>query len=355
MGLAAALLWGLGPLATPSQVELRWESVAGCPDSAVIAEDLDTVLGAGARAHVAEVTGRLAGERGAYVLHLEVALAGHRERRELRANDCALLSRAGVLVVAVTIDALATSASVQAIRSTPPGDTAQLPAAAGRVPEPDPRTPGSHVAVEPRASARVRPRGEPPEPRAAPRASLAKPDEPARSRARGGTLAAHAGVATGMTPGITGGLEVELAWRLGPVRLAAAGFHWFARATELQPGAGIQAALSGGSLRGCVVFTRARLEVPLCAGLDLAAMHGGGIGPSLTPPRDVSDLFVGVAAGAGLTVWVAKRFALQARAEGVLGARRPAMSLQIADEAREAFRIPPVSVRLVAGPLFRLW
>jgi hypothetical protein len=157
-----------------------------------------------------------------------------------------------------------------------------------------------------------------------------------------------------MTPGIAGGLEGELAWRLGPVRLAAAGFHWFPRSTELQPQAGIQAALSGGSLRGCLAFARTRLEVPLCAGLDLAAMHGGGIGSSVQP-RPVSALWVGLAAGAGVTVWVVERFALQARAEGVLGVWRPAMFLEVDGEPREVFRMPPVGVRLLVGPLVRLW
>lgn len=345
MLLAAALLVGLGSAAgrSPGPVELRWETVAGCPDRAAIREVLDTMLIDDPSRVEAEVTGRLAMERGAYVLHLEVALAGQREVRELRANDCALLSRAGVLVVAVTLDALATVTAV---------DTRAVQASAddaGLVPPPVPAPPDERSTGEPRPSTRSRSTAASPVPASAPR-----PRQPSPSRAGGATLAAGAGVSGGLTPAITGGLEGELGWRRGPLRLALAGFHWFSRSTALQPGVGIEAALSGGSLRGCAAFERGRLEVPLCAGLDLAAMHGGGSG-SAVQRRDVLDLWVGVAAGAGIAFWPTRRLGLEARAEGVLGARRPAMFLVIDGQAREAFRMEPVAVRLLAGPIVRLW
>jgi hypothetical protein len=146
----------------------------------------------------------------------------------------------------------------------------------------------------------------------------------------------------------------ELGWRRGSLRLALAGFHWFSRSIDLQPQVGIEAALSGGSLRGCLAFERARLEVPLCAALDLAAMHGGGTG-SAVRRRAATDLWVGVAMGTGLSFWVTRRLALQARLEGVLGARRAAMFLVEDGEPREVFRMPPVGVRLFAGPVVRLW
>jgi len=328
MILEAALLGSFGA------VDLRWESAAGCPDATAVGRDLDTLLHEDARAPRAEVTGRVAAERGAYVLHLEVALAGRREARELRASDCAVLARAGVLVAAVTLDALATAAAVDALAVSAPERPVNLPPTS-TVPEPLPRARPGSVAEPPDSNAEV-------------------PESPTTRPPQSGTLAASAGLSQGMTPGLAGGIEGQLGWRRGALRLFVGGFHWFSRSTELEPEVGIEAALSGGSLRGCAAFERARLEVPVCAGIDLAAMHGGGSGRAVRP-RPVIDLWVGVAAGAGLVYWATRRFALQARVEGVLGARRPAMYLVIDDEPHEAFRMPPVGLRLLAGPLVRLW
>lgn len=327
MLLVAALVSILGA------VELRWESAAGCPDAAVVGRDLDALLGERPREDAAEVTGRLEADQSAYVLRLEVARAGRREARELRANDCAVLTRAGVLVVAVTVDALAATAAVDAGAGAAPED------AAGRVPEPVVVAPGP-----PPRSTTV----------AEPRPSAAAFDLRPRSRRGSATLAASAGIAQGMTPGVAGGIAGQLGWRRGGVQLEAAAFHWFSRSTALRPAVGIESALSGASLRGCVAFERARLEVPLCTGIDLAAMHGGGVGAAVQR-RDALDLWVGVAAGAGLAFWPIRRLALRAQAEGVLGARRPAMYLVIEGEPQEVFRMPPVGVRLVVGPMIRLW
>jgi hypothetical protein len=330
MLLEAAFLTSLGA------AELRWDSVAGCPDAAAVARELGALVREDVGPGTAEVEGRLAAERGAYVLRLEVAMGGRREARELRANDCVVLTRAGVLVAAVTLDALATAAAVNA--------------GAAAAPEP-------LVTVAPPTSARVDPfpRERPTsEPRVTTQPRSRPADRTPTRTPSGGTLAASAGVAQGMTPGVTGGLEGQLGWRRGALRLAVGGFHWFSRTAEVELEVGVEAALSGASLRGCVAFERARLEVPVCAGVDLAAMHGGGVGDAVVR-RDANDLWVGVAAGAGLVFWGTRRFALQARAEGVLGARRPAMYLEIEGEPRVAFRMPPVGVRLLVGPMIRLW
>lgn len=330
MLLAAALLTSLGA------AEVRWDSVAGCPDAAAVAHELDGLVREDVAAGAAAVDGRLAPEQGAYVLRLEVAVGGRREARELRANDCVVLTRAGVLVAAVTLDALATATAVDAGMAATPEPLVDAPPPSSAADGPSPR---ERPASEPRGTT---------EPDAG------SPDRATTRTPSGGTLAASAGVAQGMTPGVTGGLEGQLGWRRGALRLAVGGFHWFSRTTELELDVGVEAALSGVSLRGCVAFERARLEAPLCAGVDLAAMHGGGTGDAVVR-RAASDLWVGVAAGTGIVFWGTRRVALQARVEGVLGARRPAMFLEIDGERREAFRMAPVGVRLLIGPMIRLW
>lgn len=343
MWLAAAILWGFGSLGEPTRVDLRWETVPGCPDRTRVGEELSTLLGAGTQQDASEAVGRLTGDRGSYRLHLEVVVAGQREVRELRANDCTVLSRAGVLVVAVTLDALATARLVDS--ASEPIEAAELQVSL--VPEPvaapatgaEPRTPAAPVREESPVDVTASGPGSGPGPRA---------------WARGATLGVGGGVSGGLTPGLAGGLEGELGWRLGPARITAAGFHWFSRSIELQPGVGIEAALSGGSIRGCLAFERARVEVPMCMGLDLAAMHGGGIG-SAVRRRDVLDLWVGASAGTGVVAWVSARIALWARADAVLSLRRTAMDLQIEGASREVFRMAPVATRLLIGPMVRLW
>lgn len=354
MLLAAALLSIFGA------VELRWESAAGCPDAAAVDRDLRALLGERPRGDAAEVTGRLVAGQGAHahVLHLEVVLAGRREARVLRANDCTVLTRAGVLVAAVTVDALAAAAAVDA---RPAAAADDVPVA---VPEPAAVSPdasavgGARAAVGPSSvevpSGPADARADELSPRSTPPAEPPPSALRSQPRRRGATLAASAGIAQGMTPGVAGGVAGALGWRRGALRLVAGGFHWFSRRAELRPEVGIESALSGAALRGCVAFARARLEVPLCAGLDLAAMHGGGVG-AMVQRRDVRDLWIGVAAGTGLSFWPTRRFALQAQVEGVLGARRPAMYLLIGGEPQEAFRMPPVGLRLWVGPVLALW
>ena len=91
------------------------------------------------------------------------------------------------------------------------------------------------------------------------------------------------------------------------------------------------------------------------AGVLVAAVTVDALAGSAVRRRAVADLWVGVAAGTGIAFWATRRFALQARVEGVLGARRPAMFLVIDGEPREAFRMLPVGARLLVGPLVRLW
>ncbi len=350
------LLWGMGPVAKPVELELRWATAPGCPHATVLRDQLDDLLAVSAPGRSsASASGRLEAEGDGYVLHLEVSASGGHEDRRLRAKDCSVLTTAGALVIAVTVDALATETAVEQQRrslaepavpdgpvvpaepAAPAGDTRLIPGA-GVPPAP---IPARAEPVEPSSSTESL---EPPR-RTSPRTPRWK---------RGGTLGASGAVAMGLTPGITGGFEVGIGWRIGPVRWVAAGYHWLSRSTELRSEVGVRSALSGASIRSCLAFERARLEVPLCLGLDLAAMHGAGDGTSVRA-QPVRDLWVGSSAGSGLVGWLTDRFALQARVDLVLGLRRPAMFLNIGGTPTEAFRMSPVAARLLVGPVVRLW
>ncbi|MCX4243544.1 hypothetical protein [Paraliomyxa miuraensis] len=343
MWLAAAILWGLGSPGEPPGVELQWETVPGCPEQVVVEQELLELLDASPSRDVVQVRGRLTGERGAHRLRLEVVVADRREARTLVAGDCMALSRAGVLVVAVTVDALTTAWRVE--NAAEPRE-AQPVVPPPSVPDLEPRPPPERTALEPRPTVAT----EGAEPSAADRVEGSTlPRWP-----RGGTLSAGGGASIGLTPGLAGGLEGALTWRIGAARLSAAGFHWFSRTTELQPEAGVEAALFGGSLRGCLAFERARWEAPLCTSVELAAMHGGGTGTAVRR-REVLALWVGGSVGLGLDLALSARFGLWARVDAVLSMRRPAMFLVVEGQPREAFRISPVGARLFIGPCVRLW
>lgn len=380
MRIAAALVGALivpapanALTTTPStdapRVELRWTSVAGCPSSRAVADQLQALLGTTAQpTGTARARGRLRDSIDAYVLHLEVEVADRREIREIQAADCTLLTRAGVLVIAVTVDALQTEASTN--RRPPaspalddvPGPPIQIP----RPPEPRPIPPPPERSTQGRAASSSPPAPRTPAelvdtastddrsiPASASWAAAPAPDS-ARRWTHGVTVGVGAGGATGMVPGLTAGFEGQLGWRIGPLLLTAAGYHWLARPLPLAPQIGIESALSGGHLGVGAVLGPARLEVPLSVGVDLAAMHGRGVGAQVQP-NEARDLWVGLAIGTGLWGWLSPRLALYAQIAGTLSIRRPAMQLSFDGEAREAFRLPPVGARLVVGPLFRIF
>ena len=351
MWLGTALGWALAspagfatpPEIPPATVDLHWEAPESCPSAQRVNEELDALLGTNAAAR-ARATGSVRGREGAYALQLEIEVADQREHRQLEAADCVLLSRAGVLVIAVTVDALAVRATLEPPPLQAPEGLVSSPPARGDAP----RQRSEPTTIE-------APPNDPPSARQ-PATSASTPvlstneERPPTH----GTLGASAGVAWGLNPAVAAGVGGEFGFERGPLQLVAAGYHWFSRSTPLQAETGVEAELSGGLLRACLAWSRARFRFPLCAGVDLAAMHGGGIGTAVRR-RDVVDLWVAVSAGTGLRVTLTPRFALMARVETSFALRRPAMALIEAGTASTAFRMPSVGVRLTTGPIFRIW
>lgn len=348
MVLGTTLLSSLVGAASPSPGSLDWSTAAGCPETAVLEARLDALTPEGPIPERWSARGRIDASHDGYQLRLEVTVEGRVEQRQLRARDCAVLTEAAALMIAVTVDALAATTAVDrgSDPAAPPPLTRPAMPPSSFIPEP----PSPSIPAPEPASA------EPSRPSQTP----ARDDEVVRSRerprTRGGTIGIGigGGVAVGSTPEVTGGVEGHVGWRLGPVRLIAAGYHWASTSTTLQPGVGVESALTGGLVRGCLALVRARVEVPVCVALDLGAMHGGGVGDQVRA-RPVRALWVGVSAGSGVTIWISQRFAFHAQGDLVLGARRPAMSLELGGERREVFRMPQVGARLLVGPLVRIW
>ncbi len=330
-GAVALLGWGLGVLAS-TPVRWHWEPAEGCPDETTVVAHGQALLDPRATDEPVDAFGHITGGPGAYALDLRVEVGTRRERRRLQASDCELLTRAGVLVVAITVDALATANAVA---------TADMPAPtlpSVEAPPPElPSAPPQPVSPVPPTDAIARP-----QPRSSPEA-----------RTTALRLGLGAGLGWGLAPSGTPGLEGIIGVELGRLRLEAAGYHWFAQPAPLSADTGTESAVSGGWLHGCIAWSWTAVGIPLCAGVDLAAMHGRGIG-SRVQSQDVRDLWVAVSAGPGLELRLTRRFAVNARLEPFFAVRRPAMFLVVDGQPQETFRMPTFGLRVMVGPFFRL-
>ncbi|MCH9681160.1 MAG: hypothetical protein K0V04_06995, partial [Deltaproteobacteria bacterium] len=193
---------------------VRWRSVEHCPSESDFTEQLDALLGPQAAVHTA---GILSGNAGAFHLELEIEVDGRREQRALNAADCALLTRAGVLVVAVTTDALGTAT----VLAPPIASSPIPPAPVGRVTDDD-NLAVSAPSIDDLAVGPIEPR---PEAQWADR-PVSSPAErdPRTAGPLGMELAARAGVGVGLTPRVGAGFEGIVGLRLGRLRVMALGF-----------------------------------------------------------------------------------------------------------------------------------
>ncbi|MCA9706129.1 MAG: hypothetical protein KDK70_09800, partial [Myxococcales bacterium] len=232
-------------------------------------------------------------------------------------------SDVAVLVIAVAIDPEAATRALEqeATEPEPPmSEASEAPEApeASEAPEAPGTSETSEVPEELAVAA-------PPEPEPEPGASRAPPVRPscrpAPSKGVRGELVRPHCVALGAGPalqwgplprvgvGVSG--EVSLLWPR--VRLSAGGAFFFARPARVDAAGtlGGDVRLGLGHLRGCGRLGRGSLEVPLCAGLELGALRGQGVG--IDVPREDRLPWVAVGADAGLAWSPVRRFALLAR------------------------------------------
>lgn len=342
MWAASMLLWALGPSSTAEEPTppsvVQWTTSPGCPEGAVVRERVSELLAPGPRPPTWRARGTIEQGADGYVLQLDIDVGAGREHRELRANDCALLTHAASLVIAVTVDAMATSATLDALRRTP-----AAPVSDPAKPRPPIVAPLLPPAPSPEESATTTPPHLPPNP----------PTDP--TPPVGVSVGLLGGISAGITPGISGGLEGSLGVHVGRTRIVLAGYHWFASRVDLdgQTNAGIRSAASGGSLRGCHALSQGRVDIPLCGGIDLATIQGRGRGTNVNP-QNFRGLWVGAVASTGLQLRLTRRFALAARVDGIAALRRPAAFLMIEGQPQVVFRSAPVGVRVVTGPIFSL-
>lgn len=242
--------------------------------------------------------------------------------RSLDAEDCARLTDAVGLVVAVALDPLIVAAAVEPAPEPEPEPPPEPQ------PEPEPEPLPTEPVVEP----------PPPEPE--------KPSPRMRGFMRpAGVLEA------GTLPGIGGGVSL------------AGGLIWDAARLELQasylfprehtpypdlPGVGARLSVAGGGIRGCYVPRARTLEFPICAGFEMGAMRGEGIG--LGTPRVDNRLWSAATIGSTLA-WAPKPwFALLLRVDAMVTVVRPGFEVT---DVGLLYRAPPAAAKVELGPEFR--
>jgi hypothetical protein len=283
------------PAPAALSVVLEWSAPARCPSASAVQQRLTRALadsaadprGLRARASVTE------DDSGA----LTLALALDRDdgpvgRRTMQAGDCDELATAAVLIVALAVDP-------DAKLEDP------LPDAG------DPSEDGIHVPPEPEPPPQLEPRPEPerepqPDPRTPPDPPpQPDPPTPRDSEPRPPTL--HAGLRLGagaglsVLPGATAVISAAAATWGRAWRAELGASYW--TPVETRPGDGpVGGRIQQWTLdaRGCGLLRPGPLELPLCAGLDVGAVHGKGVG--VAAPRHVASLRLAFTAGAAL-VW----------------------------------------------------
>jgi hypothetical protein len=319
-------------------VELRWDAPAACPDEAALRGQVEAILGAplaAPRPRPLSVIAVVRDDRGTRSLRIfTVTAEGMRERALRYDRDCALLTRAAAVLIAITIDPTSVGRlDPEALALLdPPSEPAVTPA------EPTREAPTSEVPTSEVPTSEV-PTSEVPTREAptseAPKDLRVKPDEtPAQAQAadpvapslrvwrpRAG-LRALGGLGLGDLPGAGGGASVAAALVFRHLRIELVASLWPGRRARIvgtEAGADFLLWTLGPRVCG-VVHAHRLLEVPLCAGLEAGRVRVAGVRLHNNPSDRVTWMAAVLAPSLVVAPW--RRLALWISPELVVPATR---------------------------------
>lgn len=236
--------------ATLPDAPIRWSAPADCPDSTVVVERTSELLGRPLRPGELDMDGVIEPTERGYALVLSTGTEDSRQTQRLESERCEVLVETAALIAAVLVDPIAAVATVD--RGPPP------PAE----PEPGP-TPTPPVQPLP-ATAPLPPTTPPP--------SSSAPEPPPRKRGVLGWARLRGGGEYGAVPGGTGGFDGSLALGTERLRGELIGAYWVGR--EVRRGGGVATvSLGHATPRFCGLVLPGKVQLPLCAGLELGAMR----------------------------------------------------------------------------------
>ncbi|WAS90611.1 hypothetical protein [Nannocystis punicea] len=297
------------PAAGPAMPEVRWEAPPGCPDEAWVRAQIAGLLarapaGAGQAAQVNLRVEAL--PSGRWRLDAAISSGAGQGRRSLEGDRCEALAEAAALLTAI--------AAVPELQQAAPPVQEEAPGTA--VPPPGPPAPvEAEGPVGPQAPEIDAGELEPelPGPSATPPPPAETPARaPARRRpAPKATLGLGAGIGAGALPRVTALLRASVGLRGRHWAVALTQSFWLPRdlpaAEDERVGGRMWLAATG--LRGCGIVGKGRVEAPLCAGVEVGALRGRGIG-DLAASYRATSFWAAATVGPGLHVRVAPRVAL---------------------------------------------
>jgi hypothetical protein len=278
------LAWPIAALAplsfasTPTGLPIRWDTTPACVDATTVPARVAELVGTGSMpAGALGLGAEQSGEGWRISLVLEPA-GDMPVRRTLEGRDCATLTEAVALVVAVHLDAVAAAGVIAGEetsnrRSVPP------------------------VVPPPVRAGSLSSEREDPTSTTVSRASDSRPRAPSRPRPR---ALASVGVAgeVGVLPRGAAALELAggVGWPRARVEVGGLASLGPDGASERLAEVGGRFRLFTAVVRGCGVPGRERVELPLCGGLELGDLRATGTG--LRRPATVDAPWVAVVASA---------------------------------------------------------
>jgi hypothetical protein len=310
------------PDPTRLALQLHWEAPADCPTRAevldAVAELVRMPVDPDAEPEVVADADVRTTDDG-LTLQLDVTTDDGRQQRTLRSPRCRSLADATALVVAT---AVYPERAATTLREREAAAQSRDRPIANRTRTRDRAAPAQAKPTEPTAPA------------------------PSGRRLRGAVRVAG-GPAFAVVPGVSGGVFGTASLLVGQARVEAVGGHWFSQSATAE-GLAVAARLTTGGLRGCYAPTMGRIEVPVCGGIALGAMHGQGEG-ELDASRSSRQLWVGLDAGPGFVFAITEHWVLHAAVDAVVALRRPGFHVDVAGESREIYRAAPAGARILVG------
>jgi len=337
LGWSLAILGAVAPVeANPEW--LQWDAVASCPDAEFAKRATELRLGREATASDATVVATIERHDDEHRLELQITRDATLDVHHLTSQDCRTLAEATGLLIAVSVDPVATA------RALPPVSlAAELPVSLAGPELPEPSLDAETAPAEPIRS---------PVPRAPVQDTDSEPVGFEPGRVQDVRLGVSGGAELGALPGLSGGPRLQLGLGWERWRLELGGSLYVPRTARTENGAA-RVGLATADVQACWRLGGSDIEVPVCGGIEAGASFAQG----LRDPgaRSASGLWVAPRVSGGVHGWVLSNLALVARAEVAVSAVRTAYEVRDPGDPITVFAPGPVSGRLWLGLEVKIW
>ncbi len=315
------------PASEVDPIALHWEAPATCPGADRVREHARRRMATDGTTPVVAHGVVRSIDASTWVLTLSLEGEGGREDREIRAASCDALAEAAGLLIAVAADP-----------SRGPVGPAVVPEPATPEPETTEATTAEPTTTSPATA----------EPTTGPVTPTVVASPPLRRRRVSGASRAELGGqflrVLPRAADVTFGGAVALRMPLARVELR--GRYALAQRVEQDGLADVGGTIDLWTLgaSGCFAPRWRRIEIPICAGVELGAMRGRSFG--VEQSGEARSLFAAIPIDANLIWSPIPRVGLLAGAGAAAGLLRPSFHLR--DQA-PLFRAGPVALRVIAG------